>query len=191
MSNTAGFEIWDRYPKHTDGPPVRPDLMVVHIGSVKKKELTGDFGQDLKDACYANHLGIIGTARVITMCRPKLAVVSEFGEEMKAFRLPLMEGLQKNVVGRYCEENKISPVPRVIPGDLPFIYDLKDHKVYCCVSKGWKDADTIEFGVDPDVKEPVVHYFGKDMKSQFDKKPKHWVKSFQTDREGCEGMYFI
>jgi len=189
--NTADSEIWDRYPKDADGALVRPDLMVVHIGSVKETELSIDFDQDPKEACYPNHLGIIGTARVITMCRPRLAVVSEFGEEMKTFRLPLMEGLQKNVVKRYCEENGISPVPRVIPGDLPFIYDLKDHKVYCCVSKEWKDADTIEFGVDPDAKDPVVHYFDKRMKSRFDEKPKHWVKNFEADREDFEGMYFI
>lgn len=190
--NTTGPEIWERYPKTAEGTPERPDLMIVHIGSIKETELKIDFNQDPKEACYPNHLGIIGTARVITQCRPRLAVVSEFGEEMKQFRLPLMKGLQENVINSYCQENGINPIPRVIPGDLPFIYNLKEHKVYCCASKQWQDADDIQFEsekADQD-REHLVYYFGKEMKARFDDKANHWANAFQTDRKGREGMYF-
>jgi len=76
--DTAGPELWQSYPQ-ADGKPLSPDLMVVHIGSVKDSELKMDLGAEPHEACYPNHLGIIGAARMIVQCRPRLAVVSEFG----------------------------------------------------------------------------------------------------------------
>ncbi|MEN6544837.1 MAG: MBL fold metallo-hydrolase, partial [Armatimonadia bacterium] len=140
----SGPEVWAGYP-HEAEQLVRPDLMITHIGSIQEAEL--EIGGDLtpEDACYANHLGIIGTARLITKCRPRLAVVSEFGEEMRDFRTTLIEGLQEKVIDHVFTGQPDNERPRVVLGDLPFIYDMVTGTVYDCVDQDWLAPGEIAF----------------------------------------------
>jgi hypothetical protein len=119
------------------------DVMLVHIGSIKPDEFDPQ-KEKIAEACYANHLGIIGTARVIAMCRPKLAVVSEFGEEMRDFRFALIKDLRDTVLPLYFKD-KDKHSPQVVPGDLAFVYSMMDRTVLDCATRNWSAADKIDF----------------------------------------------
>jgi hypothetical protein len=189
IPDTNGPEVWKKY-EIIKGQ--HPDLMVVHIGSVKSEELDASYPLEPEKACYPNHLGIIGTARVITMCQPRLAVVSEFGEEMRDFRCNLIRGLQKNVIEQFCLGEKISPIPRVVPGDLAFIYEIEKDEFYCCMCEKWEKIDRIDFGEDPKAKEKEegVYYFCGENLSKFKQNPGQGVKTFLAHRETRKGIYF-
>ncbi|PKP59935.1 MAG: hypothetical protein CVT89_00595, partial [Candidatus Altiarchaeales archaeon HGW-Altiarchaeales-2] len=57
------------------------DILIAHIGSIKEKEF--DLNLNLNERLYKNHLGLIGTTKIIKDASPKLAVISEFGEELE------------------------------------------------------------------------------------------------------------
>jgi tetratricopeptide (TPR) repeat protein len=159
VSDGEGREIWEHYGVK-EGE--EPDLMLIHIGSIKDTELKNDYPPTPSKACYPHHLGIIGTARLITECRPRLAVISEFGEEMRSFRHGLIEGLQSKVIEPYFEQNGMSPVPRVVPGDLPFLYDVAQDAFFCCVTESWEPTKDIGFFpvncLRDNAKETVIFY---------------------------------
>ena len=186
--DTGGREVWSTYTR-ADDTAVEPDLMVLHIGSIKESEFLMDPDADAHPAtaCYPNHLGIIGVARLITRCKPQLAVVSEFGEEMRHFRIDLIRGLQEKVVDQVLksEESK----PRIVPGDLPFVYDIASGGVYCCVAENWVGADEIDFALThtDTHPEPMVYYASDG--EQLKEKPVH-VKRYRVALEEREGLYF-
>ncbi|KPK75822.1 MAG: hypothetical protein AMJ79_09580 [Phycisphaerae bacterium SM23_30] len=183
-------EIWRAYKISEKN---RPDLMVVHIGSIKEEELSEKYRPDPKEACYPNHLGIIGSAWVIAMCRPKLSVVSEFGEEMQDFRYPLLKGLQENVFDKFFEDEPEGYVPRVIPGDLALMYELETEKFYDCVKGKWAPCEEIDFrvynkGRDAD---DGIYYFEKGKSDEFEQDMKNIVDQFKANRKRAKGeMYF-
>lgn len=181
-------EVWRRYPQ-ADGEELH--ALVVHIGAIKRTELSAETSRDPAKACYPNHLGLIGTARVITQCRPKLAVVSEFGEEMKGFRTKLVRGLQDSVLEPALRDRVSGLLPRAVPGDLALIYDLATEQFYSCVSRDWRDLAEIDFE-DGDKKgdSEGVYYFAKDERDTYEKEPKRYAGSFRGDRENRRGMYF-
>ena len=141
-TSSKDHEVWQHYLRLGSK---RPERMVVHIGSIRPEELRAEGATDPSFACYPNHLGIIGTARVITMCQPRLAVVSEFGEEMRGFRIPLVKGLQTNLLNPFFRDRGKGHTPQVVPGDLAFIYDIGTRKFYDCVGQDWADAGEIDF----------------------------------------------
>ena len=157
--------------------------MVVHIGSIKEEELSGKFPLEPSKACYPNHLGIIGAARVITKCRPALAVISEFGEEMRQFRCELVRGLQSEVIDKFFQKESITPVPRVVPGDLPFIFDIRERRFYCYLSKEWRPSSSITFEeLEYDKQqEKAIFYSDKERKVEEDDR-KHKARLFMQDR---------
>jgi tetratricopeptide (TPR) repeat protein len=126
-ADTKGKEIWELYGLK----PGDTHLLIPHLGSVKEKEFTASLTTDPQEVFYPNHLGLMGTVRVIERLRPELAVVSEFGEELKDFQARLVEMIAKCV-------QKFQPEPRnrtvVLPGDLTFMYDLRKRSVYCVAS---------------------------------------------------------
>lgn len=184
-------EIWKGY-RLKEGN--RPDLMVIHIGSVKDAEFKMAIEKDPKEICYPNHLGIIGCARVITECRPRLAVISEFGEEMRQFRCELVEGLQNNVVKPVLEKRGETDIPRVVPGDLPFIYDIHDDSVYCVMSGELVKSAEIAFareGGGDDLRRSV-YYFAEGKKAEFGlSSGKQKIRRFQHNREDWQNLYFV
>lgn len=191
LQDASGEEIWQTYG--IDKNTLRPDLMVIHIGSIKREEFTGNVYSCPKEACYPNHLGVIGTARVITQCLPRLAVVSEFGEEMGSFRMDLIRGLQDVVVRPFLETQGANTFPRVVPGDLPFIYDIKKDAFYCCVAETWVQIDDIDFDLDtnpPGSRESTVFYFAAKDRPVFQKHRATYAKRFRNAQSGYRGLYF-
>lgn len=185
----GGPELWQAYPQ-VDGKPLSPDLMVVHIGSVKEDEFKMDLDKGVDRACYPNHLGIIGAARMIVQCRPKLAVVSEFGEEMKEFRLDLVTGLQEQVINQVLAGEH--DVPRVIPGDLPLIYDIAEGKVYSNETRRLISVRNMRFGAAPGPDQQgevnMAYYFSN--RGHFTDDSKGNAKYFWLDIETQRGLYF-
>ncbi|WP_432738768.1 tetratricopeptide repeat protein [Maridesulfovibrio sp. FT414] len=132
-------EIWQLYEMKRN----KTDLLVPHIGSIKPNEFDVDIDKKFDELFYPNHLGVMGTLRVITSLQPELAVVSEFGEELKDFRPKLME-LLSEVTKEHCESNGCERI-NVIPGDLPFVYDITQKSVYCVLSECFIPAANIRF----------------------------------------------
>ncbi len=194
-------EVWRKYLK---AGVKEPDVMVVHIGAIHPDELTSDLTSEPVKACYPNHLGLIGAARVVVMCRPKLAVISEFGEEMKRFRTELVEKLQTNMLTPMFRGDDSGPKPRAVPGDLALIYDLAEEKFYSCVSLRWRRMADIDFADgkrvdsqeaddsvdDKNVDPRGVYYFAKDQRKKYAKKLDFYVNRFREARRAHSGMYF-
>lgn len=89
------------------------DVLVLHIGSMHENEfrLTKDNfeGHEYK----GEHLGIRGVMNMVFQCRPKLAIISEFGEELKDMRIYIARWMD-NIFDNYDSSNKV----RVVPGDI-------------------------------------------------------------------------
>jgi len=69
------------------------DVLVAHLGSIYKDELNlrGPFEKRLDD----KHLGLLGLSGMIDTVKPRLCVISEFGEELKNLRADIADGLTK------------------------------------------------------------------------------------------------
>ena len=135
VADTAKPEIWKLYKQELSTKSI--DLLVVHLGSIKPYEF---IGKSKEDALYPNHLGMIGTVRVISGLKPKLAVVSEFGEEFFNCR-PKIVNLVRECVSMITKDDDM---PCIMPGDVTFEYDIVSRKVFCLQleysqHEGWGD----------------------------------------------------
>ena len=107
---------------------------MAHIGSIKEGEFTtSDFmklskkKQQEKIYFYPNHLGLRGLVMLLDKLRPKVAIISEFGEELKTIRFDLIRGIEKMLERRRAEmQNKVF----VIPGDLTVVYDIVRSRIF-------------------------------------------------------------
>ncbi|MFA7404565.1 MAG: tetratricopeptide repeat protein, partial [Pelobacteraceae bacterium] len=165
-----------------------PDLLVVHIGSIKKEELEHDLNEDIGKCLYPNHLGLIGCAWMITKLRPKLALVSEFGEEMRLFRKAIVERIELDVVHKVIKDE---PKSRVAPADLAFIYDIAEGKFLCCAHDTWTDVAEIDYDYDDDNTKENIYYFSKKNLNEIGKSAyAHKINEFRQRRKERKGMYF-
>jgi hypothetical protein len=130
---------------------------------------------------------IIGTARVIAMCRPKLAVVSGFREEMRDFRFDLIKDLRDTVLKLYFQD-KGGQLPQVVPGDLAFVYSITDRTVLDCSTREWSQADKIDFWEETPKSEHGIYYAEKVPTA--DVKRSDSARLFRTHRDTHDGMYF-
>jgi glyoxylase-like metal-dependent hydrolase (beta-lactamase superfamily II) len=90
--------LYNEYPERFR----RPDLLVPHLGSIKKYEFTkleslppAQEQANTPLLFYPNHLGIRGLIILLDKLRPKVAIISEFGEELKDVRFKLVEGISQ------------------------------------------------------------------------------------------------
>jgi len=183
-ASTSQAEIGKQYLQVVSAGDV--DLMLVHIGSIKREEFDTE-KKLIADACYPNHLGIIGTARVIAMCRPKLAVISEFGEEMRDFRFALVKDLRDTVLQLYFKDSGV-PAPRVVPGDLAFVYSINDRMVLDCVTRNWSQADKVDFWENV-VKDDRGVYYAENVPASPENKLAR-ANLFREHRKAHDGLYF-
>ena len=93
-----------------------------------------------KAGYYANHLGWLGVREVISRCRPTVAVVSEWGEELKHFRCNLAQQLESYARYNLSKNPRAflfgtkPESPRVIPGDLSLVYSIFDESFFNATS---------------------------------------------------------
>lgn len=131
--------VWHRYP----APFQQPDLLVAHMGSIAKEEfrgwkevleelgdLTDDRPPDEGHYYYPNHLGLLGMLALLDHMQPPVAIISEFGSELRGFHIELVEKLGEV----FREKQKADGKPDqsfIVPGDLTMVYYL-DNDTYLC-----------------------------------------------------------
>jgi hypothetical protein len=108
-------------------------LMVLHIGSIKNEELDVSRPREGK---YQEHLGIRGVYNLIYDVKPKLAILSEFGEELRDVRQALSASLHS-----FLDKTAI------IPGDMFLKVDLSKNglpfRFQCSKCKEFKDVSSL------------------------------------------------
>lgn len=127
-----------------------PDLMIVHIGSIRKEEL-----QEIP-YYYPTHLGLRGITKILDAVRPTLAVVSEFGEELKDLRTNIAREVG-NVTGIKC-----------LPGDIGLYIRIPDLAVFCEASRQFVRHEDIAYDYVPCkladyVEIPKICYYKKEL----------------------------
>jgi hypothetical protein len=113
----------------------KPSLMIAHLGSIKKKEfdyLKANCDEEKKDCFYTYHLGLLEMTKFLDETRPKLTVISEFGEELRDKRNLIAESISK-VLGLHC-----------LPGDIGLHIKLCDLNVHCFIKKDFIDYNSID-----------------------------------------------
>lgn len=113
-----------------------PDLLIPHIGSIKRYELAPQFDEE-EPMFYPNHLGLLGTAKLIKELNPKAAILSEFGAELKDFRVLIARFLQEAISNKESETF-------IIPGDSSLVYDVTDGKFLCHEDCHFHDLSNLE-----------------------------------------------
>jgi tetratricopeptide (TPR) repeat protein len=132
-----GKALYEVYPEKFH----KPDLLVAHIGSIKKSEfLPHEAVRSREDEgrwYYVNHLGLLGTLTMLHQLNPEAAVISEFGSELKGFHFDLVDKLGQALHDRQHYDSPDERMTFVIPGDLTIAYDIANHRFLC--------HDTCEF----------------------------------------------
>jgi hypothetical protein len=121
---------------------------------------------------------------MITEIKPKLAVVSEFGEELKAFRRELIDLLCQVVTGFFKSEPEDAPI--VLPGDTPFIYDIKKEEICCTSTRKMVHFSNIEYFLAKH--DRSFYYYSRDKEVKLGMQEAH-CKFFNSQREGRECPY--
>jgi tetratricopeptide (TPR) repeat protein len=116
----------------------KPDVMVLHLGSIYSEEFPlHNKKKDENKVPYFNkkHLGISGASLFLEKVKPRIVIISEFGEELREFRQEIVEGLKEGLslgcclagdVGLYVQLHDLSvlttyPEYRFVPfADVTF-----------------------------------------------------------------------
>lgn len=107
----------------------RSQVFVAHVSRVEFKELT-KAGQ-----YYDKHLGVLGAFQAIKTVNPRVAVLSEWGEDLAGYRAPIAAAIERAIrLGQPGTGER----PRCIPGDrgLRFQFDKDGSAKVLCTSSG-------------------------------------------------------
>ena len=110
---------------------------------------------------YPEHLGILGTTMLIDNVNPKLAIISEMGEELRNIRKELVSNIF-NVLKKRRKELSAPPPPFVCPGDRYFIYYLEDGSPLCHSTCGPEPLDSLKVGEFDQIDVKHVYLYRKD-----------------------------
>ncbi len=151
-----------------DGSIARPymekdiDLMIAHLGSIKEIEfdyIKKNTPAEKQKCLYSNHLGILGMGAMLNCVKPKLAVISEFGEELRPLR--------KSIAEKFTT---VLEKTRCLPGDVGLHVQIPDLSVYCIVHRDFVPFEEVKvFG---GREESYVYYY-KDSESAHEKEEIH------------------
>jgi glyoxylase-like metal-dependent hydrolase (beta-lactamase superfamily II) len=108
------------------------DLVVAHIGSIKTQEFEPFRPGEDPDAehYYENHLGLLGTLTLLDRLSPRAAVVSEFGSELREFRVELVGKIGEALREKQERDGK-SDKTFVVPGDVNLVYYIDSDQFLC------------------------------------------------------------
>jgi len=175
----GGKPVWELYPKSFR----KPDLLVAHLGSIHPKEFEfleaqrdGSTGGDYKDFLYPNHLGLFGTCLLVRALGPSCAVVSEFGEEMKDTRIPLVDTLGK-VLQDSCP---------VYCGDPTIVYRVSDGCFLCHQTCTFEDPKNLEMEASHAGGGPSRPYLVKKADTHYANDVETWVEAFRKKLADCD-----
>jgi hypothetical protein len=132
--------IKDAYEKIFDEYGENKIVLLAHIGGFKEYEQKFDASKTIKEnesIFYTNHLGRLGLARLVEILKPKVCIISEFGEEFRKMRIDLCRIYQDVYNGtKFIPADiglKISSKCKVELIDLVDIYSKKiKHSFYPC-----------------------------------------------------------
>ena len=112
ITGDTTFYLDARDEKGLDSSFKDADVLVSHLGSIHEAEfeLVDNFVAHKYDG---EHLGIRGVVNLIFKCRPKLAIISEFGEELRELRTIIASRVDE-ILENYDSTSNV----RVIPGDI-------------------------------------------------------------------------
>jgi len=113
---------------------LKPQLVVAHLGSVKRKEFDylESVTNDDKNSCfYSNHLGLLGLTKFLDETKPQLTIISEFGEELRTKRKKISDSVS-SVLDLIC-----------LPGDIGLHIRLCDLGVHCLIEEDFVDYKSI------------------------------------------------
>jgi hypothetical protein len=124
-----------------------PRLVIAHLGSIKSAEF--DYVKatcdDEKNKCfYRHHLGLLGMTKFLEATRPDLTIISEFGEELRGMRKPIVERIGK-VMGLNC-----------LPGDIGLYIRISDLGVYCFIEEDFVDYKLINVYSDDSERDSTI-----------------------------------
>ncbi len=141
-SDTKWFDNLHTY--YTDA-----NLLIAHLGSLEEKELNAN--KKFKERLYKNHLGFIGCYQLIREATPKLAIISEFGEELSNHRKDIADIYHNRLQGEGIT---------CLPGDTNMKIQLPESaddkmRIRCCLreyntDEHYDDYDSIHFWAESD-----------------------------------------
>ncbi len=169
LNTIKGSALYEQYPEKFK----KPDLMVVHIGSIQEQEFKP--GLELKtkeegDWYYINHLGLLGTLAMLHQVQPDAAVISEFGSELKGFHIELVRKISQALQDIHARESEGNQKTFVIPGDLTIIYDIDQGRFLCHDTLAFEDHKELRF-LESKGRKPVWE------------KSTEWFEAKEEDRE--------
>ena len=111
---------------------------------------------------------------------------------MKGIRIPMVASLQENLLDKFWvgKERERAHIPRIVPGDMPLVYDLGDEKFWDCVAGDWRGLGEIDFATGGKGHTEAVYYFARDQREKYQREPRRYVDNFVNDRLNRRGMYF-
>ena len=136
------------------------DIIIPHLGSIDEH----DFSTEERKP-HPNHLMLTGVISTIYKSRAKLAIISEFGEELEEHRVTIVGALNR-VFQRYDKT-------RCLTGDIGLNVLIPDLKVKChyCSKRNaqepYKDFKEILEKIDPEnrTKKCVIYFCKEDKKT--------------------------
>ncbi|MBE9592560.1 MAG: tetratricopeptide repeat protein [Proteobacteria bacterium] len=153
-----GFTSDTRHDKHVEEQYKDVDIIVPHLGSIDKNDFKpGD--DDVKR--NKNHLMLTGVNSTIYKSNAKLAIISEFGEELGEHRLTIISALNK-----VFRKNNMA---RCLTGDIGLKVKIPDLKVKCHYCKKCLDANNMLEAIDPENEDKkCIVYYCKDCENIYE-----------------------
>lgn len=181
VANNGGVEIWKRYGF---SPEDKIHALIVHLGSLKDSEFDANIDSESTEVFYPNHLGAIGTARIISALKPNLAIVSEFGEELRMIQESLMNLLTEIIKCLFKDTGL--PLPIILPGDLSLMYDIPSERAFCVLAKDMEPLNEMNY---THLEQKDFYYYCNKEKSKLDK-IKDYANKFSEHRKKGRLFYF-
>ena len=85
---------------------------------------------------YADHLGMLGPLTMLDKLRPRSAIISEFGAELRGFHIELVERIAEAIHDKQHNDG-VTPMTFVVPGDLTMVYHIVEDKFLCHENCSW------------------------------------------------------
>jgi len=142
------------------------------------------------------------------MARPKLAIISEWGEELKQYRVQTTKFIQQYLESEICYRSvqngganssdngsfATDSKVKVVPGDTALVYNISESAIWDCTkihgSDVWVDSDKINFAVDNPYGDNDIYYFCGSNKSIFEKQAAIYARHYREHRQAQHRLYF-
>ena len=111
--------MYETLKRDYDSKGKRVDVLIAHLGGFKSYETDYFDAERRTNSFYKNHLGRIGLVRINEVLQPRICFISEFGEEMKAHRIPIAKVFNDTFNGKTI----------FLPADVGLTLDLDSQRI--------------------------------------------------------------